>query len=103
MRAKRGAIMVHSILALSADKDYSGAMKILDQLEQRVAALLARTESLVKENASLKEAQARDLDALVEENQALKEALDRERAKNADALKRVEALVGHIREQTDQV
>lgn len=78
------------------------AMELLDQLERRIGALLDTVEALREENASLKEAQARDLAALADESHVLRQELETERAQTATALTRIEALVERIKEQTDQ-
>ena len=77
-------------------------MELLDLLEQRVSALLARVETLSAENASLKREQAGELSVLAEENDALRNDLEKERARNNTALTRIEALVERIKEQTEQ-
>ena len=77
-------------------------MELLDLLEQRVSALLARVEALSAENVSLKREQAGELSALAEENDALRNELEKERARNNTALTRIEALVERIKEQTEQ-
>ena len=77
-------------------------MELLDLLEQRVSALLARVEALSAENASPKREQAGELSALAEENDALRNELEKERARNNTALTRIEALVERIKEQTEQ-
>ena len=77
-------------------------MELLDQLEQRIGALLSRVDALAAENAALKEGRERDLSSLEESIQRLQQDLERERERNATALKRIEALVERIKEQTDQ-
>lgn len=77
-------------------------MELLDLLEQRVSALLARLDELSAENDLLKQAQAHELSALADENQALRDELEKERGRNNTALTRIEALVERIKEQTDQ-
>ena len=77
-------------------------MELLDLLEQRVSALLARLNELSAENDLLKQAQAHELSALADENQALRDELEKERGRNNTALTRIEALVERIKEQTDQ-
>ncbi|MDR2076081.1 MAG: hypothetical protein LBP61_04005 [Desulfovibrio sp.] len=89
-------------------------MELLEQLEERVTALLTRLESLAKENASLRE-QAESFPALEEENASLKEKLaglvalereirslrderDRERQKNRAALTRLDTLVRRMKD-----
>ena len=76
-------------------------MELLDQLEQRVTALLARLDALSEENASLRQTQAHELAALTEINQTLREELEVERSRNKTALTRIEALVERIKEQTE--
>lgn len=77
-------------------------MELLDQLEKRISALLAKADALAVENASLKEGQARELASLAEDNHALRQELERERAKTANSLSRLEALIALIKEQTGQ-
>jgi hypothetical protein len=77
-------------------------MELLDQLEHRIGVLLAKADALAKENAILKEGQARELASITGENQALKQELERERAKTAASLSRLEGLIALIKEQTDQ-
>ena len=76
-------------------------MELLDQLEQRIQALLAKSQALAAENRTLTEVQAQECSALAEENRVLKEELEKERARNKTALTRIEALVERIKEQTD--
>ena len=77
-------------------------MELLDFLEQRVSALLARLAALSAENESLKQDQASELSALADENKALRDELEKERARNNTALTRIEALAERIKEQTGQ-
>ena len=77
-------------------------LELLDQLERRIGVLLARADALGKENAVLKEGQAREVASLTKENQALKQELERERAKTTASLSRLEGLIALIKEQTDQ-
>lgn len=72
-------------------------MELLDLLEQRIGALLTRIDTLAGENASLKSTQAGELAALAEENHALERKLEEERAKNAEALRRIEAIMERIK------
>lgn len=72
-------------------------MELFDRLEQRIGALLARLEDLARENAALKQANERELGSLAEENDALRRALEEERARNAGALQRVEAILTRIK------
>lgn len=71
-------------------------MELLDRLEQRIGSLLARLETLTRENAALRQANERELGTLAEENDALRRALDEERAKNAAALQRIEAIMERL-------
>lgn len=71
-------------------------MELLDRLEQRIGALLARLDVLTRENASLKQANENELGALAEENDVLRRALEEERARNAAALARIEAIMERI-------
>lgn len=77
-------------------------MELLDQLEQRISALLTRVDALALENASLKEQQAGELAALAEENHGLRRELEQEREKNNAALARIEAIVERIKEQAGE-
>lgn len=77
-------------------------MELLDQLEERISALLVRMDALAAENASLKQGQANELSALAEENHALRQELEQERANTANSLSRLEGLIALIKEQTDQ-
>ncbi|MDR2161248.1 MAG: hypothetical protein LBO77_03810 [Desulfovibrio sp.] len=87
-------------------------MEILEQLEERVSALLARLEALAKENANLKEQEAAFLslqkeneelkkqvaasDAVEKENRSLRDERDRERQKNRVALARVDDIIRRL-------
>ena len=77
-------------------------MELLDLLEQRVNALLAKVDALSTENVVLKQKQALELSALANENTVLRDELEKERARNNTALTRIEALVERIKEQTEQ-
>lgn len=72
-------------------------MELLDRLEQQIGSLLAKLDTLTRENASLRQANERELGALAEDNDALCRALEEERAKNAEALERLEAIMERIR------
>lgn len=76
-------------------------MELLNQLEQRINTLLERVKTLAEENASLKQSQEQELAALVQENTTLREELEKERGRNSDALVRIEALIGRIKEHTE--
>ena len=71
-------------------------MELLEQLEERVTALVSRMESLAAENAALK-ARMQASSSCEEENRALKEAVAEERRKNEAALARVDAILQRIR------
>jgi hypothetical protein len=77
-------------------------MELLDLLEQRVGALLARVEALAAENATLQQNKAEELAGLANENASLRNELEKERARNSAAFKRIEALVDSIKEQTER-
>jgi cell division protein ZapB len=81
---------------------YSAAMDVLDLLEQRVSALLAKADALSADNALLKQKQVQELSALADENTVLRDELEKERVRNNTALRRIEALVERIKEQTEQ-
>ncbi|MDR0339717.1 MAG: hypothetical protein LBH65_05510 [Desulfovibrio sp.] len=55
-----------------------------------------------QELAALKEASQKETSAMGNETRTLRETLESERARNSDALSRIETLIGRIREQTDQ-
>jgi hypothetical protein len=90
------------LLALRENWGYFTAMELLDQLEQRIGALLAKLDALSTENAALKEGKARELASITGENTALRQELERERAKTAASLSRLEGIIALIKEQTDQ-
>ncbi len=72
-------------------------MELLEQLEERVTALLSKMESLAAENAALK-ARTEASSSLEEENRVLKETLTEERRKNEAALARVDAILQQIKD-----
>ena len=71
-------------------------MEILNQLEEHVAIILAKLESLKAENSTLN-VQAESVSALEAEIQSLRKEVDEERQKNQTALARVDALVQRIK------
>jgi DNA repair exonuclease SbcCD ATPase subunit len=89
-------------------------MELLEQLEERVTALLAKLENLAKENASLREqaevfsalekenaelkTKMADLVALERANRTLRDERDRERQKNRAALTRLDVLVRRMKD-----
>ena len=77
-------------------------MELLDLLEQRISTLLVKLEKLSTENESLRQGQARELEALVNENKALLDELEKERDRNSTALARIEALIERLKEQAEQ-
>jgi cell shape-determining protein MreC len=88
-------------------------MELLDQLEERVTAILTRLEDLSKENAGLKEqaalssslekenadlkAKLAKVIALERENRSLRDERDQERQKNRAALTRLDVLVRRLK------
>jgi cell shape-determining protein MreC len=89
-------------------------MELLEQLEERITALLTRLENLSKENADLKE-QATQFPALEKENadlkiklariitlerenRSLRDERDQERQKNRAALTRLDVLVRRMKD-----
>lgn len=76
-------------------------MELLEQLEARVAELLARLDRLRAENAHLRaelSAQGVESSGLEEENQRLHDSLAREEGRRAEALQRIDALLRKIQE-----
>jgi hypothetical protein len=76
-------------------------MELLQQLEQRIDALLDRQNALQAENAALRASQEEELSALAQENSNLREELERERTRGVEALSRIEALIERIKEHTN--
>ncbi len=76
-------------------------MELLEQLEQRIFALLDRVDALAAENATLKQAQAEELSSLAEENHSLRLELEQERSINQSASARLTDILHRIRERTE--
>ena len=76
-------------------------MELLEQLEERVMALLNELEALKKENASLIDQQQTVLTELAEENSSLQARLEIEQQRNNSALERIDSLVQRIKERLD--
>ena len=76
-------------------------MELLEQLEQRVTALLTRLDDLSRENAALRKTAEESASERETEVHRLAAALEEERQKNRTALARVETLVERIKERTD--
>ncbi len=74
-------------------------MEIIEQLEQRVLALLAERDQLKAENNELRQSQAKAFDSLAEEHQALQIQLAREQERNNTALLRIESIVQRLKER----
>jgi cell shape-determining protein MreC len=72
-------------------------MELLTQLEERIAVLLSRMDSLAAENAELK-ARLEASSSLEEENSSLRETVAEERRKNELALGRVDAILARLKE-----
>lgn len=70
--------------------------ELLDQLEDRVSALLDETRALRRENEQLRQDLAERTAPLTEENRALQDALTLERDAKEVAAKRIDALLQRL-------
>jgi DNA-binding MarR family transcriptional regulator len=77
-------------------------MELIEQLEQRISALLDKLDRLVAENAALKAEHAEAIKALKAENDTLGKELAGERSLTADAVTRIESIVARIKERAGQ-
>lgn len=72
-------------------------MEVLEQLEERVNALLTGMDSLAAENAELK-ARLETFSELEEDNRRLRQAVSEERDKNEAALTRVNSILAKLKD-----
>ncbi|MDR1685542.1 MAG: cell division protein ZapB [Desulfovibrio sp.] len=77
-------------------------MELIEQLEQRIGALLDKFDRLVAENAALKEEHAKATKALKDENDKLRNELAVERSLTTDAVARIESIVARIKDRAGQ-
>jgi regulator of replication initiation timing len=77
-------------------------MELIDQLEQRISALLDKLDRLVAENAVLKEEHAEAIKVLKAENDSLKNKLAGERSLTTEAVARIESIVARIKDRAGQ-
>ncbi len=75
-------------------------MELLDLLENRISDLLGRLDFLETENRRLNDELTQGRDTLVAENQSLKTALDEEKDNKAVVLRRIDALLARLKDQT---
>jgi predicted nuclease with TOPRIM domain len=77
-------------------------MELIEQLEQRISALLDRLDRLVAENAALKEEHLKELQALKDDNESLRNELAGERSMTTEAVARIESIVARIKDRAGQ-
>ncbi|MDR2123876.1 MAG: cell division protein ZapB [Desulfovibrio sp.] len=77
-------------------------MELIEQLEQRISAVLDRFDKLVAENAALREGHAEAIKALKDENDKLRNELAGERSLTTDAVARIESIVALIKDRAGQ-
>ena len=77
-------------------------MELLDLLENRISDLLGRLDFLETENRRLNDELTQGRDTLVAENQSLKTALDEEKDNKAVVLRRIDALLARLKDQTGE-
>lgn len=75
-------------------------MELLDLLENRISDLLGRLDFLETENRRLNDELTQGRDTLVAENQSLKAALDEEKDNKTVVLRRIDALLARLKDQT---
>ena len=75
-------------------------MELLDLLENRISDLLERLERLEGENRRLNNELTQGRDTLLAENQSLKAALEEEKDNKAVVLRRIDALLARLKDQT---
>ena len=69
-------------------------------MENRISDLLGRLDFLETENRRLNDELTQGRDTLVAENQSLKTALDEEKDNKAVVLRRIDALLARLKDQT---
>ncbi len=77
-------------------------MELLDLLENRISDLLERLERLEGENRRLNNELTQGRDTLLAENQSLKAALEEEKDNKAVVLRRIDALLSRLKDQTGE-
>lgn len=77
-------------------------MELLDLLENRISDLLERLERLEGENRRLNNELTQGRDTLLAENQSLKAALEEEKDNKAVVLRRIDALLARLKDQTGE-
>ena len=77
-------------------------MELLDLLENRIGDLLERLERLEGENKRLQNELVQGRDTLLAENQSLKAALEEEKDNKAVVLRRIDALLARLKDQTGE-
>ena len=77
-------------------------MELLDLLENRIGDLLDRLERLEGENRRLQNELVQGRDTLLAENQSLKAALEEEKDNKAVVLRRIDALLARLKDQTGE-
>lgn len=77
-------------------------MELLDLLENRIGDLLERLERLEGENRRLQNELVQGRDTLLAENQSLKAALEEEKDNKAVVLRRIDALLARLKDQTGE-
>ena len=77
-------------------------MELLDLLENRIGELLGRVERLESENRRLKDELTQGRDTLLAENNSLKAALEEEKDNKAVVLRRIDALLARLKDQTGE-
>lgn len=77
-------------------------MELLDLLENRIGDLLERLECLEGENRRLQNELVQGRDTLLAENQSLKAALEEEKDNKAVVLRRIDALLARLKDQTGE-
>ncbi|MDR1947126.1 MAG: cell division protein ZapB [Desulfovibrio sp.] len=77
-------------------------MELIEQLEQRISALLDRLDRLVADNAALKDEHSQEIKALKDENESLRNELTRERSLTTEAVARIESIVARIKDRAGQ-
>ena len=77
-------------------------MELLDLLENRIGDLLERLERLEGENGRLQNELMQGRDTLLAENQSLKAALEEEKDNKAVVLRRIDALLARLKDQTGE-
>ena len=78
-------------------------MELLDKLEERINTLLREMESVKDENRRLKENNQQELTRLAADNERLAEELERERSASQDVVRRLDALLEKLSDNTTDI